>query len=79
MMNMMTLRIGLVSYIKRVAIALSVLTNVILGGNLNQTFSARNCEWKRNGKPNIVWFIDGVFGTDHCNTCWSYWKTRRQW
>lgn len=76
---MMMLRIGLVNYLKKILIAISVLMNVILGGNLNQTFSARNWEWKRNGKPNISWLIDKVLGKDHCSRCWSYWKTRRQW
>ena len=76
---MMMLRIGLVSYLKKILIATSVLMNVILGGKLNQTFSARNWEWKRNGKPNISWLIDKILGKDHCSRCWSYWKTRRQW
>jgi hypothetical protein len=76
---MMMLRIGLVSYLKKIMIATSVLMNVILGGKLNQTFSARNWEWKRNGKPNISWLIDKILGKDHCSRCWSYWKTRRQW
>lgn len=76
---MMMLRIGLVNYLKKILIATSVLMNVILGGKLNQTFSARNWEWKRNGKPNISWLIDRVLGKDHCSRCWSYWKTRRQW
>ncbi len=76
---MMMLRIGLVSYLKKILIATSVLMNVILGGKLNQTFSARNWEWKRNGKPNISWLIDMILGKDHCSRCWSYWKTRRQW
>lgn len=47
-------------YFGRIGIALSVLFNVILGGYSNQTFSARNWGWKRQGKPNIVWLIDGV-------------------
>lgn len=76
---MMMLRIGLVNYLKRILIATSVLMNVILGGKLNQTFSARNWEWKRNSKPNISWLIDMILGKDHCSRCWSYWKTRRQW
>lgn len=75
----MTVLIGLVSYLKRVLISLSVLTNVLLGGSLNQTLSARNWEWKRQGKPNIVWFIDSILGRDHCMLSWSYWKVRRQW
>ena len=47
-------------YVSRIGIALSVLLNVILGGYSNQTFSARNWGWYREGKWNLVWFIDGV-------------------
>lgn len=67
------------SYIKRVLTALSVLFNVILGGSNNQTFSARNWQWRRDSKPNIVWLIDIVIGKGHCSECWVYWKTRKQW
>jgi hypothetical protein len=49
-----------VKYLSRIGIALSVLFNVILGGYSNQTFSARNWSWKRKGKWNLVWLIDGV-------------------
>jgi hypothetical protein len=66
-------------YIKRVLTALSVLFNVILGGSNNQTFSARNWQWRRDSKPNIVWLIDIVIGKGHCSECWVYWKTRKQW
>ena len=66
-------------YIKRVLIAFSVLVNVILGGMNNQTFSARNWQWKRERKPNLVWLIDLVVGKGHCSECWVYWKTRRKW
>ena len=48
------------TYIGRICIALSVLLNVMLGGSSNQTFSARNYDWKRNGKPNLVFLIDGI-------------------
>jgi hypothetical protein len=51
----------LINYISRVGIALSVLFNVLLGGPSNQTFSARNYGWKRDGEPNLVWLIDFVF------------------
>lgn len=72
--------IGLViQYLKRVLISLSVLLNVLLGGYNNQTFSARNYEWKRQGRLNIVTPIDFVLGKDHCLTCWIYWKVRREW
>ena len=66
-------------YIKRVLIAFSVLVNVILGGMNNQTFSARNWQWKRERKLNLVWLIDLVVGKGHCSECWVYWKPRRKW
>lgn len=66
-------------YIVRVCTAFSVLCNVILGGSLNQTFSARNYQWKKDDKHNIVWLIDKVIGKDHCLECWVYWKLRRKW
>lgn len=76
---MTIVRTGFKSYLVRVVTALSVLLNVATGGSLNQTFSARNWERKRNGKLHLVWLIDALLGKDHCNMCWSYWKTRRQW
>lgn len=48
----------IVKYFSRIGIALSVLLNVFLGGPSNQTFSARNWEWKRQNKPNLVCVID---------------------
>ena len=55
-------------YFQRIGIALSVLFNVILGGYSNQTFSARNYHWKKQGKYNLVWLIDKCFflDKDHC-------------
>lgn len=66
-------------YIERVAIALDILINVILGGPSNQTFSARNYYWQLNGKPNIVWLIDILFWWDkyHCWHSWVYYKTTK--
>jgi hypothetical protein len=75
----MTLVIGLGVYIKRILTALSVLINVILGGQNNQTFSARNHQWQREGKPNVVYFIDMLIGKGHCVEAWVYWKVRRKW
>ena len=66
-------------YLHRVLTALSVLLNVLLGGDNNQTFSARNWHWKKQGKPNIVWLIDGIIGQAHCSECWVYWKLRKDW
>jgi hypothetical protein len=67
-------------YIERVGIALSVLLNVLLGGYSNQTFSARNYGWKREGKPNLVWLIDIIFWFDphHCLDAWTYWIVRKE-
>jgi len=66
-------------YINRVLTALSVLLNVLLGGDNNQTFSARNWHWKKNNKPHIVWLIDWILSDDHCMECWVYWKVRKKW
>ena len=66
-------------YLHRVMTALSVLLNVLLGGDNNQTFSARNWQWKKQGRPNIVWLIDAVLGEAHCTECWVYWKLRKDW
>jgi len=77
MTRVMTGRTG--RYLKRILTALSVLTNVILGGSNNQTFSARNWQWKKDKLPNIVWAIDLCLGEGHCCECWVYWKTRRKW
>jgi hypothetical protein len=63
-------------YIVRVLIAVSVLFNVITGGKSNQTFSARNWQWKKDGRYNLVWIIDKVLGSNHCAECWVYWKVR---
>jgi hypothetical protein len=71
---------GLVTqYLKRVLISLSVLLNVLLGGYNNQTFSARNYDWMKRGRANLVKPIDFVLGKDHCMHCWVYWKVRREW
>ena len=76
---LMMSHIGWVTYLTRIMIVLSVLLNVILGGRLNQTFSARNWEWKRNGKFNIVRLLDTLLGQGHCSRAWAYWKVRRKW
>ena len=61
----------------RVAIALSIFVNVVLGGRSNQTFSARNYQRKREGKRNIVRVIDKLLGQDHCLMCWTNWRIRK--
>ncbi len=68
----------IIKYVERVGIALSVLFNVLTGGHSNQTFSARNYGWKREGNRNFVWLIDRIFFIEekHCLTSWSYWYIR---
>lgn len=64
-------------YLERVGIALSVLFNVLVGGPSNQTFSARNWEWKMQGYPNLVFIIDLMFiklEEDHCKSSWEFWS-----
>jgi len=65
------------SYFFRVGIALSMLFNVLSGGAIGQTFSARQHEAKRAGKRNLSLFIDAFCGEDHCMRCWAYWKVRK--
>lgn len=67
----------LLAYLKRIGIALSVLLNVILLGESNQTFSARNHGWKREGKPNATFMIDKLLGKQHCLLSWAYWAARK--
>lgn len=69
----------MIKYGHRIFTALSVLLNVILGGNNNQTFSARNYQWHKQGKWNLVYLIDYLLGEDHCLECWVYWKVRKKW
>jgi len=64
-------------YILRICVAISVLFSVLLGGRSNQTFSARNHMWRRQGKPNVAALIDALFGNGHCLTSWVYWATHR--
>jgi hypothetical protein len=70
----------MIRYFKRVCSALSVLLNVILGGEDDQKFAARNYEWKRLGKPNMVFLIDLIFwyNPDHSMQVWTYWITRKE-
>ena len=64
-------------YLYKVGISLSVLINVILMGELHQTFSARNHQRKRDKKRNLCFVIDKVLGHDHCLMCWSRWVTTK--
>jgi len=65
------------SYLFRVVIALSMLINVILGGSVGQTLSARSHARRREGKVNIAWLIDMFAGKNHCMECWAYWTVRK--
>ena len=52
---------------------MSILVNAILLGHSNQTFSGRNYEWKKAGKPNLVFLLDLLLGEDHCLEDWINW------
>jgi hypothetical protein len=72
----------LINYMGRIGIALSVLFNVIMFGPSNQTFSARNYAWKREGKLNMVPIIDFIAlyifrEHSHCQLSWIYWRVRK--
>lgn len=72
----MTLKDYLIRYLVRVGTVLSIAFNVIvLFGPSNQTTSARNWQWKREGKFNLVRLIDRVLGKEHCLESWVYWVT----
>lgn len=66
-------------YCVRVGISFDIFINVLLGGHINQTFSARNWAWKKENKPNLVWLIDFVIFKDkhHCMSSWVYWHTKK--
>ena len=69
----------MVRYLSRVGVALSILINVVTGGQLNQTFSARNWGRKKRKQLHLVWFIDFFLGKGHCLECWVWWKCRGEW
>jgi len=62
-------------YLNRVLLAFSILVNTLLGGDTNQSFSARNWGWKRSNRFHIVWLIDKIFWwePDHCQESWIKW------
>ena len=63
-------------YFKRIVIATSILFNVIIGGGLNQSFSAAQWERKRRGKWHVVWLLDAIFykEIEHCMEAWVKWQ-----
>ena len=66
-------------YLYRILIAISVLINVILGGSSNQTFSARNWQWKIEQRINFVWIINIICNdSEHCEECWSFWISTKR-
>jgi hypothetical protein len=71
---------AILRYFNRIFITLSILLNVLTGGKSNQTFSARNYEWKVQNKPNLVWLIDFIFeyffnDPGHCLLAYAFWLT----
>ena len=66
----------MLSYFSNLGYLISVTINVIAGGNLHQTISARNFQNHLDGKFNLVLVIDLIFfwQKNHCETSWLYWK-----
>ena len=58
-------------------VRMSIRLNKMLGGDAQQTFSARNWQRKRDGLPHLVFAIDLFLGKGHCCECWVNWKIRR--
>jgi len=71
-----TISVG--SYCLRVLISLSMLLNVVTGGRVHQPFSARNWQWKKENKFNLVSLIDMCYGEDHCMYSWIRWNARQE-
>ena len=64
----------MINYLHRVGIALSILFNVVAGGYPHQTFSARNYQWQRDHKPNLVFLINFLMhDPNHCLEDWVNW------
>lgn len=70
----MSYRASTEQYITRVARAVSVLINVVLGGADEQTFSARQHELRRRRRKNCTHLIDRLFGKGHCQESWVNWR-----
>jgi hypothetical protein len=82
----------MLAYLKRVGLSLSILLNVILGGEANQPFSARQWDRKRKKLYNIAYIIDLVFLlvayvvnclvvnkidlSNHCMDSWINWQAK---
>lgn len=64
-------------YLKRIGLKISRLLNTLLGGDSNQTFSARNYNWYVYDYYNLVWLIDYIFGKGHCMRSWDIEIKRR--
>lgn len=58
-------------------VRMSIRLNKMLGGQGQQTFSARNWQRKRDGLPHLVFVIDLLLGKGHCLECWVNWKVKR--
>lgn len=61
-------------YFKRVVRSASILLNVITGGYEEQTFAARQWHRSKQGKVNLSWHLDLIFGKDHCSRAWVDWQ-----
>lgn len=65
-------------HIIRAILPFSKILNFLLGGSIHQSFSARNYEWKENGKPNLAWLLDKLLGEKHCLISYILWRRKTQ-
>ena len=61
-------------YLFNLFLSFSCVFNALLGGMPNQSFSTRNWEWKRQGRRNVVKYIDYLLGDHHCLSSWVNWR-----
>jgi hypothetical protein len=61
-------------YLRNLAVQISILFNALLGGELHQSFSARNHQRRRDKKLHVCNLIDLLLGEDHCLRSWVHWK-----
>ena len=65
-------------YLNRLLRSLSQTLNVLLNGDTDQTFAARNYDRKKKGLINAVFMIDLLMGRDHCQYEWVDWKVKNK-
>jgi len=68
----------MIKYTRRVALGLTLLLNVILGGELYQSVCALHYDRMIKEKFNLVLFFDLLLGSGHCQSSWASWQERKK-